>query len=56
MVLGMMLLGRFLRSMPIPRAGLGLVYAAVGTGFLVSCRGIWQAWKRQYPEHSEGGG
>ena len=56
MVLGMILLGRFLRSMPISRGTLGLVYAAVGTGLLISSRGIWHAWKKQYPERSGGGG
>jgi membrane-associated PAP2 superfamily phosphatase len=45
MVLGMMLLGRLLRSTPMPRAILGLIYAAVGIGLLLSSRSIWKALK-----------
>ena len=41
----MMLLGRLLRGTSVPRHLLGLVYAAVGTGLLISSRSIWLAWK-----------
>jgi len=45
LVLGMMLLGRLLRTIGLPRPILGLSYAAVGTGLLFSSRVIWRAWK-----------
>ena len=45
LVLGMMLLGRLLRTIGLPRPLLGLIYAAVGTGLLFSSRIIWRAWK-----------
>ena len=43
MVGGMMFLGRFLRSVSIPLQLLGLLYAGVGIGLLVSSRIFWQA-------------
>lgn len=46
LVLGMMLLGRLLRTIGLPRPLLGLIYAAVGTGLLFSSRIIWRAWKQ----------
>lgn len=45
-VLGMMLLGRFLRHGPVPRVLVGFVYAAVGTALLVASRVLWSAWWR----------
>jgi hypothetical protein len=45
----MMVLGRLLRTMPLPRSLLGLVYAAVGTGLLVSSLRIWRIWKENRP-------
>ena len=47
LVAGMMLLGRFLRSSEIPRQFLGVVYAGVGVGLLLSSRIFWQAWLRE---------
>ena len=44
MVGGMMLFGRFLRSVGIPLPLLGLLYAGVGIGLLVSSRIFWQTW------------
>ncbi len=41
---GMMLLGRFLRSSGMPLPLLGLLYAGVGIGLLVSSRIFWQTW------------
>ncbi len=46
LVLGMILLGRLLRTIGLPRPLLGLIYAAVGTGLLFSSRIIWRAWKQ----------
>ena len=42
----MILLGRLLRSVGIPRPILGLVYAGVGLGMLLSSRMFWRAWLR----------
>jgi hypothetical protein len=52
LVAGMMLLGRFLRSSEIPRQILGLLYAGVGTGLLLSSRIFWQAWLRERERES----
>ncbi len=46
MVGGMVLLGRLLRSVDIPRPILGLVYAGVGLGMVISSRTFWRAWLR----------
>jgi hypothetical protein len=43
---GMVLLGRLLRSVGIPRPILGLVYAGVGLGMVISSRIFWRAWLR----------
>ena len=45
-VILMMVMGRILRSAGISYSILGVIYAAVGTGLLVSSRLIWLAWKR----------
>jgi hypothetical protein len=50
LVLGMMLLGRLLRTIGLPRPLLGLIYAAVGTGLLFSSRIIWRAWKNHWQQ------
>ena len=55
MVGGMILLGRFLRSFNISRPLLGVVYAGVGAGLLISCRIFWQAWL-EHRHVSLGGG
>jgi hypothetical protein len=47
-VILMMVMGRILRGAGISYSLLGVIYAAVGTGLLVSSRLIWLAWKR-YP-------
>jgi len=44
-VILMMVMGRILRGAGISYSLLGLIYAAVGTGLLVSSRSIWLAWK-----------
>lgn len=46
-VIGMMLLGRILRTIGLPKPILGLLYGAVGIGLLFSSRLIWRAWKDQ---------
>ncbi|MEJ2428023.1 MAG: hypothetical protein P8075_03735 [Deltaproteobacteria bacterium] len=45
LVVLMMAMGRILRGAGIPYSLLGLIYAAVGTGLLMSSRSIWLAWK-----------
>jgi len=50
LVIGMMLLGRTLRTIGLPESILGLIYAAVGIGLLFSSRLIWRAWKDQGEE------
>lgn len=47
LVIGMMLLGRFLRTIGLPYPLLGVIYAAVGTGLLFSSRLIWRAWRNR---------
>ena len=47
LVIGMMLLGRILRTVGLPKPILGLIYGAVGIGLLFSSRLIWRAWKDQ---------
>ena len=47
LVIGMMLLGRILRTIGLPKSILGLIYGAVGIGLLFSSRLIWRAWKDQ---------
>jgi hypothetical protein len=44
-VIIMMLMGRLLRGTGISYSLLGLIYAAVGAGLLMSSRFIWLAWK-----------
>ena len=50
LVIGMMLLGRLLRTSGLPRPLLGVIYGAVGIGLLFSSRLIWRAWKNQGEE------
>jgi hypothetical protein len=45
MVILMMVMGRILRGAGISYSLLGLIYAAVGTGLLLSSRSMWLAWK-----------
>jgi hypothetical protein len=47
LVIGMMLLGRILRTIGLAKPILGLIYGAVGIGLLFSSRLIWRAWKDQ---------
>ncbi len=47
LVIGMMLLGRILRIIGLPKPILGLIYGAVGIALLFSSRLIWRAWKDQ---------
>lgn len=47
LVIAMMLLGRALRAIGLPKPILGLIYGAVGIGLLFSSRLIWRAWKDQ---------
>ena len=42
LIIVMMLMGRLLRTTDIPRHVLGLIYAAVGVGLLISSRSIWK--------------
>ena len=46
-VIGMMLLGRILRTIGLSKPILGLIYGAVGIGLLYSSRLIWRALKDQ---------
>ena len=48
LVIGMMLLGRILRTIGLPIPVLGLIYAAVGIGLLFSSRHIWRALRTQH--------
>jgi Flp pilus assembly protein TadB len=45
LVILMMVMGRILRGAGISYALLGVIYAAVGTGLLLSSRSMWLAWK-----------
>ncbi len=47
LVIGMMILGRILRTIGLSKPILGLIYATVGIGLLFSSRLIWRAWKNQ---------
>ena len=47
LVIGMMLLGRILRTIGLAKPILGMIYGAVGIGLLFSSRLIWRAWKDQ---------
>ena len=47
-VIGMMCLGRILRTIGLPKPILGLIYGAVGIGLLFSSRLIWRALKDQH--------
>lgn len=44
LVLGMMLAGQLLRASPLPRADIGFLYVAVGSGLVFSSRIIWRVW------------
>ncbi len=44
LVAGMMVAGRLLRASPLPRADLGFLYVAVGSGLLVGSRTLWRRW------------
>ncbi len=46
-VIGMMLLGRILRTVGLSKPILGVVYGAVGIGLLYSSRFFWRALKDQ---------
>ncbi len=40
----MMVAGRLLRASPLPRADIGFLYVAVGSGLLVASRTLWRRW------------
>ncbi len=44
LVLGMMLAGQVLRASPMPRADIGFLYVAVGSGLVFSSRIVWRVW------------
>ena len=46
-VMGMMLLGRILRTIGLSKPILGVIYGAVGIGLLYSSRLFWRALKEQ---------
>lgn len=48
----MAVLGKLLRSTGLPHSLLGLLYAAVGIGLLISSRNIWWPWKCHQPEEN----
>ena len=52
LVIGMMLLGRLLRTIGLPSPVQGLIYAAVGTSLLFSSRIVWRAWKNHWPTYN----
>ena len=47
LVIGMMLLGRILRTVGLSKPILGLIYTAVGIGLLFSSRLFWRAMRTQ---------
>ncbi|MBU2601643.1 MAG: hypothetical protein KKA32_05675 [Actinobacteria bacterium] len=49
-IVGMIVLGQVLRASPIPRADVGFLYVAVGSGLLMSSRTFWAAWWRLRPQ------
>jgi hypothetical protein len=49
-VVGMILLGRLLRTLTLPLLLLGLIYAAVGIGLLFSSRFIWRSLRKPREE------
>lgn len=55
LVIGMMILGRILRTIGLPKPILGLIYGAVGIGLLFSSRLIWGAWKNQRQVNTSSG-
>jgi hypothetical protein len=55
LVIGMMILGRILRTIGLPKPILGLIYGAVGIGLLFSSRLIWRAWKNQRQVNTSSG-
>ncbi|MBE9535218.1 MAG: hypothetical protein IMF03_09460, partial [Proteobacteria bacterium] len=55
LVIGMMILGRILRIIGLPKPILGLIYGAVGIGLLFSSRLIWRAWKNQRQVNTSSG-
>jgi hypothetical protein len=44
LVLAMILGGRLLRGSPLPRADIGFLYVAAGTGLVVASRTLWRRW------------
>lgn len=48
MVAGFILLGRALRSTPMPEWLLGGIFLAVGIGLLLASLPIWSHWRRRY--------
>ena len=48
LVIGMMLLGRILRTIGLSKPILGVIYGAVGIGLLFSSRHIWRALRTQH--------
>ena len=46
MVAGMIVLGRFLRTMVLPGEIVGIIYAAVGWALMLASRLMWIEWKR----------
>jgi len=46
LVVGMIVLGRFLRTRVLPGEIVGLIYIAVGWALMLASRLMWQTWKR----------
>ena len=46
LVIGMIILGRFLRTTVLPGEVVGLIYTAVGWGLMLSSRLMWIEWNR----------
>jgi hypothetical protein len=46
LVLGMIVLGRIMRTTILPGEIVGLIYAAVGWGLLLSSRLMWMEWNK----------
>jgi hypothetical protein len=52
LVASMILLGRLLRSSPLPVLYRGMIYAAIGGALLIASRLLWAGWRRQQLDRS----
>jgi len=45
--------GRLLRSSPVPRFWIGLLYSGIGVGLFHSSRIFWRQYRRRKPQNTE---